>query len=225
MPCRVKCAYQLSNRFNYYYRSANPKPKATGHTPRAPAATSAGPTKVCSLVLYHNSSNLKYQTCMLSLYRRSNVQNSSGYAGFSLNANSAAWGHEACKPLDCSIQSSRGQFNKIQISASRFKGSVQQESIRGVPPPMLSVLSAKLAEIPPGMRNCKGRNIGRNEIYQPDLMLGYKALAHMKPFGPGLVIHISSSAHARTCLQAACDRAFIPSCFVSQRGTIPAAFF
>ena len=41
--------------FYYYYRLANPKPKAIGHTRRASAATCAGPTKVCSLVLYQTS--------------------------------------------------------------------------------------------------------------------------------------------------------------------------
>ncbi len=50
--------------YHYYYRSADPKPNITGHTRWASAATSAGPTKVGSLVLLRISSHLKDQTLM-----------------------------------------------------------------------------------------------------------------------------------------------------------------
>lgn len=54
--------------YYYLYRSANPKPKAIGHACKTPAATSAGPIKICSLVFYHISSDLKHQTLKHSLH-------------------------------------------------------------------------------------------------------------------------------------------------------------
>ena len=51
---RYKLVLKSSQSY-YDYRSANQKPKAIGHTRRASAAASAGPTKFCCLVLYQKS--------------------------------------------------------------------------------------------------------------------------------------------------------------------------